>query len=51
MFKEVGVEIGVAANSKGHGTGSMHGCPGDINGDGLIDLLVTDLALWSSLPK
>ncbi len=44
VFKDVGVEIGVAANSKGTGTGSMHGCPGDINGDGLIDLLVTDLA-------
>jgi len=44
VFRDVGVEIGVAANSKGLGTGSMHGCPGDINGDGLIDLLVTDLA-------
>ena len=43
-FRDVGVGIGVAANSKGEGTGSMHGCPGDINGDGLIDLLVTDLA-------
>ncbi len=42
-YKEVGVEIGVAANSQGIGTGSMHGCPGDINGDGLVDLLVTDL--------
>lgn len=42
-YKEVGIEIGVAANSQGVGTGSMHGTPGDIDGDGLIDLLVTDL--------
>ncbi|MBK7710870.1 MAG: CRTAC1 family protein [Bacteroidales bacterium] len=44
VYKEVGVEAGVAANSKGIGTGSMHGSPGDINGDGMVDLLVTDLA-------
>ncbi len=44
VYKEVGVETGVAANSKGVGTGSMHGSPGDIDGDGLIDILVTDLA-------
>ena len=44
VYKEVGVETGVAANSKGIGTGSMHGSPGDIDGDGLIDILVTDLA-------
>jgi len=44
VYKEVGVETGVAANSKGAGTGSMHGSPGDIDGDGLVDLLVTDLA-------
>jgi len=42
-FKEVGVEIGVAANSHGKGTGSMHGSIGDVDGDGLIDLLVVDL--------
>jgi enediyne biosynthesis protein E4 len=42
-FSEVGVEAGVAANSKGIGTGSMHGSPGDVNGDGLIDLFVSDL--------
>ena len=42
-FKEVAVEIGVAANSEGRGTGSMHGTIGDIDGDGLIDLLVVDL--------
>jgi len=42
-FKEVGVEIGVAVNSHGQGTGSMHGAIGDVDGDGLIDLLVPDL--------
>jgi hypothetical protein len=43
IFKEVAVKSGVAANSQGHGTGSMHATPGDVDGDGLIDLLVTDL--------
>jgi hypothetical protein len=43
VFKEVGVESGVAANSQGKGTGSMHGTIGDIDGDGLIDILVADL--------
>lgn len=42
-YKEVGVASGVAANSKGKPTGSMHASIGDIEGDGLIDLLVTDL--------
>jgi len=41
--KEVGVASGVAANSKGNPTGSMHGTLGDVDGDGLIDILVTDL--------
>lgn len=43
IYKEVGVEIGVAANSQGKGTGSMHGSIGDVDGDGLIDILVVDL--------
>jgi hypothetical protein len=43
VYNEVGVEIGVAANSQGKGSGSMHGSIGDIDGDGLIDLLVVDL--------
>ncbi|MCX6302401.1 MAG: CRTAC1 family protein, partial [Bacteroidia bacterium] len=52
VYKEVGVEIGVAANSKGIGSGSMHGSIGDIDGDGLIDILVVDLdygALYRNL--
>jgi len=53
-FKDVGVEIGVAANNQGRGTGSMHGTIGDIDGDGLIDILVADLthgALYRNLGK
>jgi hypothetical protein len=52
FFTDVGVEIGVAANSMGRGTGSMHGTIGDIDGDGLIDILVVDLdygALYRNL--
>jgi hypothetical protein len=44
VYKEVGVEAGVAANTRGTGTGSMHASPGDIDGDGLMDILVSDLA-------
>jgi hypothetical protein len=43
IYKEVSVQNGVAANSKGKGTGSMHGSIGDVDGDGLTDILVTDL--------
>jgi hypothetical protein len=42
-FRETAIECGLAVNSKGLPTGSMHGSPGDVDGDGLIDLLVTDL--------
>jgi hypothetical protein len=42
-FSEVAVAAGVAVNDKGLPTGSMHGSIGDIDGDGKIDLLVTDL--------
>jgi hypothetical protein len=42
-FKEVAVALGVAANTKGIGSGSMHGTIGDVDGDGNIDILVTDL--------
>ncbi len=53
-FKEVGVAAGVAVNDKGLPTGSMHGSIGDVDGDGLIDLLVTDLrygALYRNMGK
>ena len=42
-YKEVGVASGVAANSRGNQTGSMHASLGDVDGDGLIDILVSDL--------
>ena len=51
-FKEVAIAAGVAANDQGMPTGSMHGSIGDVDGDGLIDLLVTDLrygALYRNL--
>jgi enediyne biosynthesis protein E4 len=51
-FTDVAMQAGVAANSHGIGSGSMHGTIGDINGDGLIDILVTDLehgALYMNL--
>jgi hypothetical protein len=43
LYREAGVASGVAANSNGKPTGSMHGTIGDVDGDGLIDILVTDL--------
>jgi enediyne biosynthesis protein E4 len=43
IYKELGIASGVAANSNGVPTGSMHGTIGDVNGDGLIDILVSDL--------
>jgi hypothetical protein len=54
VYKEAGVESGVAANNQGKGTGSMHGSIGDIDGDGLIDILVSDLdhgALYKNVGK
>jgi hypothetical protein len=51
-FTEVAEAAGVAANDRGIPTGSMHGSVGDVDGDGLIDLLVTDLrygALYRNL--
>ena len=42
-FNEVAIASGVAANNNGIGTGSMHATIGDIDGDGLIDILVSDL--------
>jgi len=43
IYTEVGVASGVAANSKGQETGSMHATLGDVDGDGLIDIFVSDL--------
>jgi hypothetical protein len=42
-YHDVAIASGVAANSHGVPTGSMHGSIGDTDGDGLTDLLVTDL--------
>jgi len=43
VYKDVGVASGVAVNSQGKPTGSMHATIGDVDGDGLIDILVADL--------
>lgn len=51
-FTEVGIVSGLVVNDKGSVTGSMHGTIGDVDGDGLIDILVTDLkygALYRNL--
>jgi hypothetical protein len=51
-FTEVGEAAGIAANDRGIPTGSMHGSIGDVDGDGRIDVLVTDLrygALYRNL--
>ena len=42
-YEEIAVPTGVASNSKGVGAGSMHGTIGDVDGDLLIDILVSDL--------
>jgi enediyne biosynthesis protein E4 len=52
IFTEVAKMSGIAVNDQGLPTGSMHGSIGDIDGDGKIDLLVTDLrygALYRNL--
>lgn len=43
-FEEIAAAAGVAVNLDGVGTGHMHATPGDVDGDGRIDLLVTDLS-------
>jgi hypothetical protein len=51
-FREMAELSGVAVNDQGMPTGSMHGTLGDVDGDGLIDLFVTDLrhgALYRNL--
>jgi hypothetical protein len=47
IFHEVAVASGVAGNSQGKVTGSMHGSLGDVDGDGLLDILVVDLEYGS----
>ena len=42
-FRDVAPGAGVTVNDQGIPTGSMHGSVGDVDGDGLVDLLVTDL--------
>jgi len=51
-YKDVGVASGVAVNSQGDITGSMHATLGDVDGDGLVDIFVSDLkygALYHNL--
>ncbi len=43
-FTETGMVSHVAVNDEGDPTGSMHPSIGDVDGDGLLDVLVTDLA-------
>jgi hypothetical protein len=42
-YTESGVARGIAANSNGQETGSMHATFGDVDGDGLLDIFVADL--------
>ena len=46
-FEDVAAQAGVAVNVDGVGTGHMHAALGDVDGDGLVDLLVTDLSYQS----
>ncbi len=51
-YVEIATDIGVAGNTQGKPTGSMHGTIGDVDGDGLIDIFVADLeygALYRNL--
>ena len=51
-FEEAGITCGVAVNDQGAPAGSMHPSIGDVDGDGLIDVLVSDLehgALYRNL--
>jgi hypothetical protein len=42
-YEDLGWSSGLAVNGEGIGTGSMHGTPGDVDGDALLDFLVVDL--------
>src|SRR5512140_3601496 len=46
-FEEMAAGAGVAVNLDGVGTGHMHGTLGDVDGDGRLDILVTDLSYQS----
>ena len=46
-FRDIAAEAGVAVNLDGVGTGHMHGSLGDVDGDGLLDIFVTDLSYQS----
>jgi enediyne biosynthesis protein E4 len=46
-FEEIAAAASVAVNFDGVGTGHMHGTLGDVDGDGRLDILVTDLSYQS----
>jgi len=46
-FDEVAISSGVAGNSQGKVTGSMHGSIGDLDSDGYLDILIVDLEYGS----
>jgi enediyne biosynthesis protein E4 len=47
IFREIGLEAGVAFNSIGEAPGSMNAAMGDIDDDGLMDIFVTRLGYGS----
>ncbi|MFU8829713.1 MAG: FG-GAP repeat domain-containing protein, partial [Phycisphaerales bacterium] len=44
-FEDVGMQTGVAFNGFGKAEGSMGACVGDVNGDGVVNLLDLNLVL------
>ncbi len=47
VFEDIAAAAGVAVNLDGVGTGHMHASLGDVDGDGLLDVFVTDLSYQS----
>jgi hypothetical protein len=47
VFEDIAAAAGVAVNLDGVGTGHMHAALGDVDGDGLLDVFVTDLSYQS----